>query len=154
VGDSLLKSTEVPNCQPDRESQEVCCFLGAKVQDVTERVPQFIKSTDYHPLLLFDIGTNDTASQNVGIIQEDFRAPRVKVKSFGAQVIFSSILTVGGRGTARNRRIKSNNSWLHDWCHCDGLGFYDNGKFFNDYSLLERDGTHLLEKARGSLATG
>ena len=47
VGDSLLKGTEAPICQPDREAPEVCYLPGAKVQDVTKRVPQLVKSTDY-----------------------------------------------------------------------------------------------------------
>jgi len=60
-------------------------------------VPQLVKSTAYYPLLLFHVGTNNTAGQNLGRIKEDFRALGVKAKSFGAQVIFSSILPVGGR---------------------------------------------------------
>jgi len=73
----------------------------------------------------------------------------VKAKGFGAQVIFSSILTVGGRGAARNRRIMVINSWFSGWCLREGFGFYDNGKFSNDYILLERDGTHLSRKGKG-----
>jgi len=30
--------------------------------------------------------------------------------------------------------------------HHEGFGFYANGTFFNDYNLLERDGTHLSRK--------
>ena len=110
----------------------MCCLSGAKVRDVTERVPQLVKSTDYYPLLLFHVGTKDTASLNVGRIKEDFKALGVlgvKAKSFGAQVIFSFILSVGGRGSARNRYIIGINSWLHGLCRCEGFGFYDNGTF-------------------------
>ncbi|PKU47570.1 rna-directed dna polymerase from mobile element jockey- hypothetical protein [Limosa lapponica baueri] len=39
---------------------EVCCLLGAKVQDVAKRVPQLVKNMDYHSLLLFHVGMNDT----------------------------------------------------------------------------------------------
>jgi len=83
VGDSLLRGTEAPICRPDREAHEVCCLPGAKVRDVTETVPQLVKSTDYYPLLLFHVGTNDTTSRNVGRIKEYFKALGVKVKSFG-----------------------------------------------------------------------
>jgi len=76
----------------------VCCLLAAKVQDVTKRVPQFVKSRNYYPLLFFHVGTNDTASRNAGRMKEDFKALGVRAKSFGAHVIFSSILPVGGRG--------------------------------------------------------
>jgi len=129
----------------------VCCILGAKVRDVTKRVPQLVKSTDYCPLLLFHVGTNDTASHlwNVGRIKEDFKALGMKAKSFGTQVIISSILPVGGRGSARNRHIMGINSWLHGWCCREDFAFYDNGTFFNDYNLLERDGTHLSRRGKG-----
>jgi len=73
----------------------------------------------------------------------------VKAKSFGAQVIFSSILPVGGRGSARNRHIMGINSWLRGSCRCEGFGFCDNGTFFNDYNLLERDEIHPSRKGKG-----
>jgi len=116
---------------------------------VTEGVPQLVKSTDYYLLLLFHVGTNDTASWNLGRIKENFKVLGVKAKSFGAQVIFSSILPVGGRGSPRNRRIMSINSWLRGWCRREGFGFYDNRTFFNDYNLLERDGIHPSRKGKG-----
>jgi len=50
----------------------------------------------------------------------------VKAKSIGAQVIFSSILPVGGRGSSRNRCIMTINSWHGGWCCHEGVGFYDN----------------------------
>jgi len=125
----------------------VCCLPGVKVQHVAERVPQLVKSTDCYPLLLFHLGTNDTASWNVGRIKDDFKALGVKAKNFGAQVDVSSILPIGGRGSARNRCITGINSWLCGWCHHEGFGFYDNGTFFNDYNLLERDG--MSRKGKG-----
>jgi len=149
VGDSLLRGTKAPICRPDREACEVCCLPGAKVRDVAERVLQLLKSTDCYPLLLSHIGTNNTANRNPGRIKEDFKALRVKAKSFGAQVTFSSILSAGGRGSARNRCIMSINSWLRGWCCREGFGFYDSGTFFNDYNLLERDEIHLSRKGKG-----
>jgi len=148
VGDSLLRGTGEPIGRTHMEALKVCCLLGAKVHDVTERVPHLVKSTDYYPLLLFHVGINDTASRNVGRIKEDFKALGVKAKSFGSQVIFSSILPVGGRGSAGNRRIMDINSWLCGWCRREGFGIYDNGTYFNDYNLLERDGTHLSRRGK------
>ena len=149
VDDSLLRGTEAPICQPDRESHEVCCLPGAKIRGMAKRVPQLVKSTDYSPLLLFHVGTNDTTSWNLGRIKKEFKALGVQVKSIGAQVIFSSILPAGRRGSARNRCIMSNNSWLFGWCCCEGFGFYHNGTFFNDYNLLGGNGTHLSRKGKG-----
>lgn len=48
VDDSLLRVTEGPICWPDREWQEVGCFLGAKIQDVAERVPKLVKLIIIH----------------------------------------------------------------------------------------------------------
>jgi len=112
-------------------------------------VLQLTKSTAYYPLLLFHVGTNDTARRNTGRIKEDFKALGVKAKSFGAHVIISSILPVGGRGSTRNRCIMSINSWLCGWCHCESFGFCDNRTFCNDYNLLESDGTHLSRRGEG-----
>jgi len=43
------------------------------------------------------------------------------------------------------------NSWLHGWCCREAFGFYDDGTFFHDYNLLERDGTHLSRRGKGIL---
>ena len=147
-GDSLLRGTAAPICQPDREACEVCCLPGAKVRDVTERVPQLVKSTDYYPLLLSHVDTNDTARGNLGRIKEDFKALGMQAKSIGAQVIFS-ILPAGRMGAARNRCIMNINSWLRGWCCHEGFCFYDKGMFFNDNNLLGRDGNHLSRRGKG-----
>ena len=65
------------------------------------------------------------------------------MKSIGAEVIFSSILPVRSKGTARNRRIMHINSCLHGWCRCEGVEFYNNGTFFDDCNMLGRDRIHL-----------
>ena len=85
------------------ESQEVCSLPGAKIRDITERVPQLVKSTDCYPLLLFRVGTNDAASQSLGRTREDSKALGKQVKNIGAQLIFSSILPVGEKWAANNR---------------------------------------------------
>ncbi|GAB0184010.1 hypothetical protein GRJ2_000866300 [Grus japonensis] len=50
-------------------------------------------------------------------------------------------------GAGRNRCIRHSN-WLCGWCHREDFGFYDNGTFFDDYNLLERDGIHLSRKGK------
>ncbi|XP_050821628.1 uncharacterized protein LOC127057046 [Gopherus flavomarginatus] len=61
VGDSLLRGTETPICCPDRSSREVCCLPGARIRDVTEALSRIIRPSDYYPMLLIHMGTNDTA---------------------------------------------------------------------------------------------
>ena len=94
---------------------------------MAERVPQLVKGTDYCLLLLFHVGTNDTASSNLGRIKEDFKALGVQAKSISAQSIFSSISPVRGRGSARNRRIMNINSWLCGWCCHESFDFVTMG---------------------------
>jgi len=43
----------------------------------------------------------------------------------GAQVIFSSVLPPAGSNIGRNRWAQFINKWLHGWCHCHNLGFFD-----------------------------
>lgn len=65
VGDSLLRGTEAPICRPDIQSGEVCCLSGAKIWDVTERLPQLVKK---HRLLFptsFSVWANSTWSFQV-----------------------------------------------------------------------------------------
>ena len=40
VGDSLLRGTETPICQPDGEAHKVCCLPRPEVRDVAKSVPQ------------------------------------------------------------------------------------------------------------------
>lgn len=68
------------------------------------------------------------------------------MKIIAAQVIFSSILSFGGKKEARNRSVIHTNSWL--WYQYEGFGFYDSGTFYEDYNLLRRDEIHLCRRGR------
>jgi len=92
---------------------------------------------------------NDTSSWSLGRIKEDYKALGVQAKSIAAQVLFSSILPVTGKDIARNRHIMQINFWLGGWYHHGGFGFYDSGTFFDDYSLLGRNGIPLSIRGRG-----
>ncbi|CAM5127337.1 unnamed protein product [Natator depressus] len=125
VGDSLLRGTESSICRPDRENREVCCLPGAKIRDVTERLPRLIKPSDRYPFLLLHVGTNDTAKNDLERITADYVALGRRIKELEAQVVFSSILPVEGKGLGRDRRIVEVNEWLRRWCRREGFGFFD-----------------------------
>ncbi|XP_073198747.1 uncharacterized protein [Lepidochelys kempii] len=127
VGDSLLQGTESSICRPDRENREVCCLPGAKIRDVTERLPRLIKPSDRYPFLLLHVGTNDTAKNDLERITADYMALGRRIKEFEAQVVFSSILPVEGKCLGRDRRIVEVNEWLRRWCRREGFGFFDHG---------------------------
>lgn len=69
-------------------SWKVCCLPGAHIRDVTEKLPSFIQSTDYHLLLLFQMGTSDTVGRSLRSIKKDYRALEVVVKDSGSQGAF------------------------------------------------------------------
>lgn len=118
-----------------------------RICDVVERVSQLVKSMDYYPMLLFHVGTDDTASQKkIGRINEEDRALVRQAKNTGAKIIFLSILLVSEAGTARSRCIVQINGLLQGWSCREGFGFYDNGSRFNDCRLIGRDGFHLSRR--------
>ncbi|XP_030437340.1 uncharacterized protein LOC115660270 [Gopherus evgoodei] len=65
VRDSPLRGIESSIYQPDWETQEVCCFPGARIQDVTECLLRLIKISDHYPFLLLHVGTNDTSKNDL-----------------------------------------------------------------------------------------
>lgn len=50
IGDSLLRGTEAPICCPDSFSREVCCLPGARICNVTERLPSQITICSYYSM--------------------------------------------------------------------------------------------------------
>ena len=91
IGDSLLKEAERPICRPNPLHKEVCCLLGAQVKDVRKKLPSLVWSTEYYPLLLFQVGSDDLGRTSLRTLKKDFRALGRQVKGSGAQVVFSSI---------------------------------------------------------------
>jgi len=73
VGDSLLRGTEGPICRPDLSHQEVCCLPEAWVRDVTRKLPGLVRSTDYFPLLIVQVGSDEIAQRSLQMMKRDFR---------------------------------------------------------------------------------
>ncbi|CAM4645757.1 unnamed protein product [Caretta caretta] len=69
-----------------------------------ERLPR-LKTSDHYPFLLLHVGTNDTAKNDFEQITADYVALGRRIKEFEAQVVFSSILPVEGKGLGRDRPI-------------------------------------------------
>lgn len=110
-------------------------------------MPQPVKNADFYPLLLFHVGMNDITSQNLGRIKEDYKALEMQLKN-GAQITFSFILPVRGKDAARKRCIMEINIWLRECCH-EYFDFDDKGAFFDDYSLLGRNGINPPRRDKG-----
>jgi len=114
IGDSLLKGTEGPICQPDPSYREVCCLLGARVRDVARKLPGLVWPSDYYPLLVMQLGGDEIMVRSPKAIKRDFRALRQLVEGSGAEVVFSSIPSVAGKSTERGRKTHLINRWLRD----------------------------------------
>ena len=65
VGDSLLRRSEGPICRPNLSRREVCCLPGAWVRDITRKLPKVVWSTDYFPLLIIQVGSDETAQRSL-----------------------------------------------------------------------------------------
>ena len=101
IGDSLLRGTEGPICQPDPTRREVCCLPGAWVRDISSKLPGLIRPSDYYPLLIIQASRDEIAEKSLTSIKKDFRGLGRVVDGAGMQVVFSSIPSVAGKGTER-----------------------------------------------------
>ncbi|RMB89236.1 hypothetical protein DUI87_34385 [Hirundo rustica rustica] len=109
VGDSLQRGTEGPICQRDPSHREVCCLPGARVQNITERLPALIQPSDYYPLLIVQAGSDEIEKRSVKAIKRDFRALGQVIGRAGAQVEFCSVPLVAEENDEQNRRTRTIN---------------------------------------------
>lgn len=100
VDNSLLQGTKAPICQPDISSRQVYCLPGACICDVVEGLSTLVQPSDYYSLLLFHVRNNDTAGEDLERIKQDLAGARVK--GMRAQMMFSLILLVRGKGLRRS----------------------------------------------------
>ncbi|XP_048824010.1 uncharacterized protein LOC125703493 [Lagopus muta] len=114
VGDSLLKGTEGPICRPDPTRREVCCLPGARVRDISRKLPGLIRPSDYYPLLVVQVGSDDTAKRSLRAIKNDFKGLGRVLDGAGMQVIFSSIPSVAGKDSERIKKALLINKWLRE----------------------------------------
>ena len=73
VRDSLLRGMEGLICSPDLTSMELCCLPGAHIRDITRKVPGLVCSSDYCPLLIVQVGSDEIAQGSLRTIRRDFR---------------------------------------------------------------------------------
>jgi len=62
------------------QSLERMLLPGVHIRDVTRRLPRLVQSTDYYPLLLFHVGTNNTAKSSLRSIKKNYRALEAAVR--------------------------------------------------------------------------
>ena len=116
MGDSLLRGTEGPICRLDRRRQEVCCLSRAYVRDITRKIPKLVMSTDYFPLLVVQVGSDEIAQTSLRMMKRDFRGLGHLVQGAGAQVIFCSVPSGAVWGSEWSWKVQAINNWLRGWC--------------------------------------
>ncbi|KFQ60646.1 hypothetical protein N334_01172, partial [Pelecanus crispus] len=148
VGDSLLWETEGPICRPDPSHREVCCLPGAQVRDITKKLPDLVRPSNYYPLLVVQVGSDEITERSPKAIKRDFRALGQLVAGSGAQIVFSSILSMAGKNAERNRKTHLINKGLGGWCCQWNFGFLDHGEVYTAPGLLAADGDQLSPKGK------
>ncbi|XP_059572117.1 uncharacterized protein LOC109285574 [Alligator mississippiensis] len=143
VGNSLLRGIEGVIRHLDHVVWEVCCLPRAQIQHVTARIPDLIRPSNYYPIVLNHMRTNDTARSSPGQIMSDYKALGARLQSSGVPVTFLLIHPVSGHGPHRDSCIREFNMQLQSWCHCAGFGFLDHGPYFQERGMLERDSFYL-----------
>ena len=124
IGDSLLKGAEGPICRQDSLRREVCCIPGARVNDIRKKVPALVWPSGYYPLLLFQVGSDETGRTSLWAARKDLKALGRLVRGSGAQVVFSSILPVTGNDEGLNAMGQWINTWIPAWCAWQGFHFF------------------------------
>lgn len=152
VGDSLLRGTEGPMCQPDPTRREVCCLPGIRVRDISRKLPSLIHPSDYYPLLIVQASSDEVADRNLGTIKNDFRGLGRLVDGVGIQVVFACIPAVTGKDTAMTRKTHLINTWLRGWCKHKNFGFFDHGVVYLAPGLRSADEYHLFQRGKWVLA--
>ena len=66
-------------------------------------------------------------------------------------MVFSSIPSVAGNSTERDRNTHLVNRWLRDWCHRSNFVFFDHGEVHTAPSLLATGGSQLSQRGKGIL---
>ena len=150
-GGECLAKAEGPLCRPNPLHREVCCLLGVRVKDVRKKLPSLVRPTDYYPLLLFQVGSDDLGRTSLRTLKKDFRALGRQVKGSGAQVVFSSIPPAIGNNEGRDMMGQQTNTWLRAWCARQGFGFFDLGSVCKSLGRPAAAGSGFSHRLRGVL---
>ncbi|XP_059585868.1 uncharacterized protein LOC132251171 [Alligator mississippiensis] len=120
------------------------CTIGSysETNNTVSLMQPMIQPTDYYPMVLIHVGTNDAARSPDHLVMDD-HALGGMLREIGAQVVFSSVLPVSGRGRRHVTCIRETNWRLWEWCLKAGFGFLDNNPHNRTRDMLRWDGLHL-----------
>ena len=140
VGDALLRGMEGPICRPDLSHWEVCCLPGARIRDITRKLPKLVRSSDYFPLLTVQVGSDEIAQRSLQTVKNIQRA--------GAQVIFCSIPSGAVKDMEQAWKAQVMNNCPRGWCQGRNVSFFDHAAIYSTFGLLSVHGTHLSQREK------
>ena len=85
-------------------------------QDITRKLPKLVRSTDYFPLLIVQVGSDEIAQRSLRTMKRDFRGLGHLVQGAGAQVIFCSIPSGAVRDMEKVWKAQEMSNRLRGWC--------------------------------------
>jgi len=152
VGDSILRGTEGPMCQPDPSHRKVCCLPRVQVKEAAGKFSGLVRPSDYYLLLVMQVGSDEIKERSPKAMKRDFRALGRLAEGSRAQVVFSSIPSVAGKNIERGRKSHLINRWLRGWCCRWNFGFFDHGEVYTAQGLLVTDRVQLSQRGKRILA--
>ena len=114
-------------------------------QDITRKLPKLVRSTDYVPLLIIQVGSDEIAQRSLQAMKRDFRGLGQLVQGAGAQVIFCSTPSGALKDMEWAWKAQVMNYWLRGWCRGRNFGFFDHGAVYSAPGLLSVNGTQLSQ---------
>ena len=72
----------------DPSHREVCCLPGAQVRVVARKLPGLVWPSDYYPLLVMQVGSDEMVERSPKAIKRDFRALGRLVEGWGCKWCF------------------------------------------------------------------
>ena len=89
---------------------------GAWARGITRKLPKLVRSTDYFPLLIVQVGSDETVQRSLQTMKRDFGGLGHLVQGTGAQVIMCSIPSGAMRDMEQAWKAQVMNKWLRGWC--------------------------------------
>jgi len=73
IGDSLLRGIEVLIFHHDPTHREACFLPGSQVRVICRKLPSLIRPSDYYPLLIVQVISNEVTERSLKAIKKVFR---------------------------------------------------------------------------------
>ncbi len=134
IGDSVISNVRT-------SSTITCCFQGATVSDVADKVTEILANEPDITKVIVHIGTNDICKQLSEILKTDFVHLFSTQRRSVSQINVSGPIPSCGRGSGRFSPL---HTWLSSTYAANGVSYIDNfNLFWEGRQLFRYDDIHL-----------